>query len=297
MPSPTFRRLTALCMAAMIAVFAAGCGGKDGPTQPIIPELTQSEADDLVQQFAMMMASDHGGWMTDLLSTRDALPAGGPPVGPAKSLSRRLLLMPASAGRGFETNRDTSFAVGWMNYNINYLYTDTLSQDSIGTYNPAVVSVDAISLASGAIMVPGFDAFFRHIGDPITVTGLEADTTTLHFSAINEDSIFAAFLPVFRTSDTVYTATVSFLDYEIDMVRDPAGNPYPIAGEIIADIFSEILRTPNPNDLVNIIDGIITMTFDGTQTPLLDITNQIDNAAPPYRYRINLTTGAITRQP
>jgi hypothetical protein len=235
--------------------------------------------------------------MTDLLSTRDALPLGGPPTGSVNSLSQRLMMMPASAGRGFETNRDTSFTRGWMTYNINYTYTDTTGADSLDTYNPAVESVDVISFATGALMVPGFDAYLRHLGDPITITGLELESTTLVFSGINDDSLFAAFTPVFRSSDTLYTSTVLFLDYELALVRDPAGTPYPIAGTVDADIFTEILSTPNPNDRIHITDGIITMTFDGTETPILNITNQFDDPTPQFRYRVNLRTGTIQRVP
>ena len=143
--SPTFRRMFALCAVALIAMSAPGCGKKK-PTDPV-PSLAQEDADDMVQQVAMMIASDRGGWLFDMLSTRESMPLGGPATG-APSLSDRVLLMSSTPGGGFRTNRDTLVVRGSMNFAFTYMYRDTASRDTV-IWTPDVIEVDGVSLANG----------------------------------------------------------------------------------------------------------------------------------------------------
>lgn len=291
--SPTFRRMFALCAVALIALSAQGCGKKGKPTDPN-PGLAREDADDMVQQVAMMIATDRGGWLVDLQSTRASMPLGGPVV-PGPSLSQRVLMPASSGGGGFRTNRDTTAIFGSMNYNFFYFYTDTIG-DSLGTYGPGVIQVDGISTANGTVNAPGFDANFYHKGDPITGTGFEAGSDTINFSGVGDDSMYVTFTPAFRTGSRRF-ATVSFVDYDVNMVRDPAGNPYPISGLATMFLFADVLTSPNPNDIFTTNESTVTYYFDGTATPIVGITNNLDNETPQYRYRADLRTGVITRLP
>lgn len=291
--SPTFRRMFALCAVALIAFSAPGCGKKK-PTDPV-PSLAQEDADDMVQQVAMMIAADRGGWLVDLQSTRASMPLGGPVV-PGPSLSRRLLMMPASSGGGgFRTNRDTTAIFGSMNYNFFYFYTDTIG-DSLGTYDSTVVQVDGISTANGTVNAPGFDANFHHKGDPFTGTGFEAGSDTINFTGVGDDSMYVTFTPAFRTGSRRF-ATVSFVDFDLDMVRDPAGNPYPTRGIANMFLFADVLTSPSPSDIYTTLESTVTFYFDGTATPVVGITNDLDDETPKFRYRVDLRTGAFTRLP
>jgi len=294
--SPKFRQLILLCAAALMAVSAVGCGKKDKKTNPI-PDLAQEEADDMIQQVAMMIASDYGGWLVDLHTTRSFMPAGGPPANEIASLSQRVLMMPASSrGGGFRANtHDTSVTVVDMNYTFNYFYTDTLG-DSLDTYTPAVVQVDGISTATGNITKTGFTAFFSHKGDPFSATGFEAGSDTINFTGVGDDSVFTTFTPAFRTG-TRYFATVSFVDYDVYLLRAPGANPFPLSGTANMFLFADVLRTANASDISSTLESTITYYFDGTQTPLVGVTNEPDNPTPKFRYHADLRTGAITRVP
>ena len=105
---PTLRRLFALAAALGIAVLGPGCSKKSTKPPPI-EVLTQEESDDLVQQVAMMVSTDRGGWLVDLQSTLQSIPLLAPP-GPQATLSRRLFF-PAAMRRGFGIDRDTTFMV------------------------------------------------------------------------------------------------------------------------------------------------------------------------------------------
>lgn len=292
--SPTFRRMLILCAAALIAVSALGCGKKKNPVDPI-PDLAQEDADDMMQQVAMMIASDHGGWMVDMLSTRASMPLGGPAL-PGPSLSQRVLMPASAGGGGFRTNRDTLAVFGSMNYLFTYIYSDTASNDTLLFYTPDVIQVDGVSTANGTINVAGFDANFYHKGDPFTATGFEAGSDTINFSGVGDDSIYTSFTPSFRTGTRRF-ATVSFVDFDLDMVRDPAGNPYPTSGIANMFLFADVLRSANPSDVFTTLESTVTYFFDGTATPIVWITNDLDNPTPKYRYRADLRTGAITRLP
>jgi hypothetical protein len=296
--SGTFRRLFVLCAAALIALSAPGCGKKGKIVDPV-PVLTQEDADDMVQQVAMMIAADQGGWLVDLQSTRESMPLNVPAVPGPMSLSQRVLMMPASSrGGGFRTNRDTLVTVASMNYAFFYFYTDTLG-DSLGSYTPdtsGVIQVDGISTATGTIAATGFNGFLSHKGDPLTGTGFEAASDTINFSGVGDDSLFTTFTPAFRTG-TRYFSTVSFVDYDVKMLRNPAANPFPISGEANAFLFADVLRSPNPSDFYTTLEGTVTYYFDGTQTPIVGITNDLDSPIPKFRYRADLRTGTITRLP
>src|SRR2546428_8971821 len=67
--SPSSRRhAIAACLVALLAL-VAGCSKKKSTPPNTEPQLTQEEADDIVQQLAYMTAVHSGGWILDVQST------------------------------------------------------------------------------------------------------------------------------------------------------------------------------------------------------------------------------------
>jgi hypothetical protein len=63
------------------------------------------------------------------------------------------------------------------------------------------------------------------------------------------------------------------------------------------DSFVDVLNSASRADLNKILDVIMTVTFDGTQTPIAAITANTDPGTAVFYYHLNLTTGQIVRSP
>src|SRR2546425_1425001 len=106
-------RPLAVVAVALIA-FGVGCG-KKSTKPPINPPISLEDADDLVQQVAMMTASDNGGWLVDIQSTIVSIPTPSPIAPSSAARLRNLLAVPASLNRGgFPILWDTSFTIAGM---------------------------------------------------------------------------------------------------------------------------------------------------------------------------------------
>ena len=288
---PTLRRLFVLAAALGIAVLGPGCSKKSTKPPPI-EVLTQEESDDLVQQVAMMVSTDRGGWLVDLQSTLQSIPQFAP--GRA-ARNRSLLAFPTGMRPGFRIDRDTVFTVASMTDSFFYFYTDS-SGDSLGAWADSVVQVDGICHATGTISSDTtFSAFYHHVDDPLTGTGIEAGSDTVTFTGVCDDSLFTTFRAVFRGAH-VYYSTTGFVDYEAYMQRNPATNPWPVAGTANAFLFADVLRTPNPTDISNTLEATVSINFDGTSTPTVDVTDELESPNPKFHYRIDLRTGAILQR-
>ena len=84
----TIRRLVVLGSFAVLAMLAVSCSPRGkGPTT--VKPLAVEDADDIAQQFGMLIATDRGGFLVDVLTTIEGVPLYGPPVGP--SLAARMV--------------------------------------------------------------------------------------------------------------------------------------------------------------------------------------------------------------
>ena len=291
--SPKFRCLLALCAAVSIVALGSGCGKKN-PKPPPIQVLTQEQSDDLVQQVAMMVSTVHGGWLVDLQSTLLSIPLLAPP-GPQAALARRLHLFPTATRPGFGIDRDTTFMVASMSDTFFYYYTDS-SGDSLSAWADSVVQVDGVGRATGTITSDTtFSGFYHHVDDPISATGIEAGSDTVYFTGVCDDSLFTTFRAVFR-GETRYFATSGFVDYQAYLLRN-GSNLWPVSGQASAFLFGDVLRTPNPTDISTTLEATVVINFDGTQTPTVDVINELESLNPKFHYRMNLRTGAIQRLP
>jgi hypothetical protein len=289
---PSLLRRTLVLGLAVLAMAATGCS-KDKTTKPTVPTLTQEQADDLVQQVAMMTATDHGGWLIDIQTTLASVPMEAPP-GP---LARRLHLMPASAGPMFRAlaDSDTVFVRAGMTYHFKNLYSDTSSRDS-ALWFPGVTKVEVHSQALGTITATGFTGAFKHDGDPVTLDWFDVGADTVTCSGVGDDSLFTTFTPALGSGTKYYNST-AFVDFDFLTRRDPSVNPWPVAGSANSFLFADVLRTPNPADYSSTIEGTVTILFDGTQNPLVGVTNEFEGTTFLYRYHLNLQTGAFSRAP
>jgi len=297
--SPALRRLLALIAALSLAAGNSGCSSKDGGGVSE-PPITQEAADDLMQQFAMSFALDNGGWQVDLESSFQSTPRTS-----AQRGNRMAFAAIAGFGRGMGTLRDTAFTRAGMSYSYHYLYTDFDStrtdttdwyRDSLATWSPLVIAIQGRGQGDGTIDVDTtFSGDFRHVADELHVVGAGSEDDTLVIFGSGDDSLFTTFRPAVRGGNSVYYIFTAFTDLnDIAYLKD-GSNPYPVEGNVEAFVFADHLGSANPADLIRSYSGELRVTFDGTQTPMATFSGEVDDPAPPFRYRINLRTGAITR--
>jgi hypothetical protein len=241
-----------------------------------------------------MFATDRGGWMLDLESS-----AQSTPMAPALAANR---VMPASARprTPFGFARDTMITAAAMTYQYQYLYTDSLPggivQDSLPTWNPNVYQIDGKGIGTGTITVDTtFSAVFRHVAEEIVIRGVKVGEVKLRFRGLGDDSLFATFRPVLRGGNHVFYNTIGFCEYDnVDYDRTLA-NPFPLEGLVTAYLFADRLRSANPNDIEEVFEAELKVTFDATQSPIATISDIPDDPSPPFRYRVNLRTGTFVR--
>ena len=292
------RRLIAAFAFVILGAAVFGCSSDEGGDggEPPIP---QEVAGDIVQQFAMSFALDHGGWQADMESAFQSTPRF------AAQRMKPMAFAFHSGGRGFGIMRDTSFTRDGMTYSYRYLYTDSdptrpdtsdWFRDSLATWSPLVVAIEGRGSGNGTIVVDTtFSAVFRHSADELNVIGIGANADTLAVLGPTDDSLFTTLRPQLRASGDVYYVFTMFGDVDdVAYLRD-GSNPFPIEGNIEGFVFADHLASPNPTDVIRPYSGEIRVNFDGTQTPIATFSGEVDDPAPPFRYRINLRTGAITR--
>jgi hypothetical protein len=272
-----FRRLTIASAAVLLALAAFGCGGTNKKV-PVFPPITQDAADDIMQEFAMVLSLDHGGWLVEIDSTLSAVPAQGVPP----------FVAPGSA---------QSFMAAAISYNIGYAYTAANGDTNAAWADTdRVAFVDGNSVANGTLVVDStFSSIpFYHEGS-IGSEGY-ASGDTISFSGSGFDSLLITFRPVFR-GGTRYASTSIFTDYDLVMLRDPVLHPHPISGTMNADVLDAVRTNSDPGSTNgDSIDGTIDVTFDGTQVAHAAVYNGLQDNPTKFFYTFDLKTGVIARQ-
>lgn len=282
-------------LAIGLLVLLCGCLGCGKTTKPRVdpPPLTQADADDLVQMVAMMTGSDRGGWLVDIQSTLASMPLPAPPAR-GQRFERLFAASPEGKHRFGIMTRDTIVTVGGVQYTFHYYYTDTHG-DSADFWADSVVQIDGTSEATGPIVADTtFNGFLRHLGDPISASSFEPESTLIDFTGSGDDSLFVTFTPHFRGGKRFFSLT-SYTDYDVYVQRNPATNQFPLQGESSIFMFADRLRTANPDDVETTLEAQVTFFFDGTQTPTVAISNDIDVVAQ-FRYKVDLKTGLIIQR-
>jgi hypothetical protein len=284
----------------LLLPLATGCGD-DGPGDIQVPPLTQTEADDVAQLAGIATGTDQGGWLTVLEATQGGMPfapqrfRGG--LGSIRGGNPDFRFA-SNPGPGFGALRDSIFDRANVHYVIHYLYADTAGTDSIADWNSDVREVQFSSTGSGTIQAGADSGGFHHTAQGNGFGLFESDAAdTLDFIGSSNDSLFNRFAQFSSPATIRYYNTNFFTDFDFGWNR--ANNPpFPWTGTATISMLAERLNSLNPTDRTDdFVDAEITITFDGTQTPLIGVTNDPNNAAPQFRYRMNLKTGVVTRFP
>jgi hypothetical protein len=156
-----------------------------------------------------------------------------------------------------------------------------------------VVDVDA----TGAGPISGMGVVGGYAVYPVfTVYNIEAAQDTLEFSGTIDDSSMVTLTPVFRGGTPVLYHMDNYFDFTLDLLKDVGINANPIAGQLNALVEMSQLNSLNEEDVARTLFLETIVYFDGSVTPRMLVTEEVDRAtAPKFWYRVNLVTGAITR--
>jgi len=299
MPPSSRRHAIAACLVSLLAL-AAGCGSKKSTPPNTELQLTQEEADDVVQQLAYMTAADSGGWILEVQSTFKAIPksvAATPSLGRGPELRMRVPV-------GIE--RDTVVAGGQMFYNFHYEYIAVVNNQEVRdpVWDSTKVQVEAMFFTSpNSTVTPtaGNGNYFHH-GGTINVYDLKAPEDSLTFSGLDNDTSLAVIHS--RGGVHYYFMNDDFLDYDLKMGKLDSEDGFTMKGTAQVLYQADKLRSPSPGDVERSIYGEFNLVLNGTEQvvggilgPWAEATIAEDVLTPTiYRYFVNLRTGAIQRR-
>jgi len=287
--SPSSRRhAIAACLVALLAL-VAGCSKKKSTPPNTEPQLTQEEADDIVQQLAYMTAADSGGWILEVQSTFKATPKS---VAPTPGLSwGPELRMRAPVG----IERDTTVAGGQVFYNFHYEYIAVVNNQEVRdpVWDSTKVQVEATFFGSGTVTPTAGDGNYFHHGGMINVYDLKAPEDSLTFSGIDNDTSFAVIHS--RGGVHYYFMNDDFLDYDLKMRKLDSEDGFTMRGTAQVLYEADKLRSRNLSDTERSIFGEFNLVLNGTEQAEATIAEDVPDPTI-YRYFVNLRTGAIQRR-
>ena len=273
--SSRLQRLAVLPFLAVLVLSLASCGGDTPPDQA--EGLDLDDATLAAQLFTAMAATDSGGWLTEVYGAFNGTP--------------RYAAALARSGRASILSRDTSFTRGFMNWTQQFTYYDS-SGAAFNAWDSTIVRVRAHNSASGRIPLPGGGGASQNY---VHVDTLDMDQLREDFIGIGGFTVVdSAFFTVGTTPD--YNLMDNVEDYALAIRKNPA-SAYPDSGEAQIDGFIQELNTPVRTDRARRLDVVMTISFDGTQTPLATVTENVPEPQQTYRFRVNLRTGAVTHVP
>jgi hypothetical protein len=264
------RRIIAFPLMALLASFAAGCGGKDKNNST--EDLSAEIANDVAASFGAMLATDNGGWMTEVKTSFDTTP--------------RLTTGPGNDRIAGGASRDTSFTRGSMSWTFDYTFYDGLGTPS-ETYSVLTERAAVVCNATGNVPLSGGSTHVYVHRDTVSVDNMQ-DTLVTYGAISHIDTAFV-------TIGSKYYFFDNLVEYTLDMSQHPV-TAWPVGGDATIDAFVDALRTPSRTDRSNSYDVTMTIAFDGTQTPLATVHKNVETPVSFYSYRINLRTGVATLQ-
>jgi len=288
MPPSSRRHAIAACLVSLLAL-AAGCGSKKSTPPNTELQLTQEEADDVVQQLAYMTAADSGGWILEVQSTFKAIPksvAATPSLGRGPELRMRVPV-------GIE--RDTVVAGGQVFYNFHYEYIAVVNNQEVRdpVWDSTKVQVEATFFGSGTVAPTAGNGNYFHHGGTINVYDLKAPEDSLTFSGLDNDTSLA----VIRVNGGThyYFMNDDFLDYDLKMRKLDPEDGFTMKGTAQVLYQADKLRSPNQSDVERSIYGEFNLVLNGTEQAEATIAEDVLTPTI-YRYFVNLRTGAIQRR-
>jgi hypothetical protein len=303
------RLLPALVLLALVPVVLAGCSGK-GKKPPPRPTIPQREADDIAQILATNLASDQGGWYATVkvlceslaVTPHSALTYGRPSMAHATSIAGAYSF--------------TKAGVTW-NANVAYFHLDNTAyatRDTAVDYLEAYLHGDGVfTEANGLTGTYGF----RNSSTPadtnswgLTVFGLGSNADTLEFSGFGDDTCYALVHSSLNTDGPrlwymggAPPTGANFIDFTIKVPKNALlSAPYPVdaTSYISWVIEADSMNGADGASRTDVNHSILTeaeMRFTGVPPGfgLLTIEDIAGDAVYTYRYKVDLTTGAITR--
>ena len=265
-----------------------GCS-KSEETIPPPPDMPVEDSDDIAQQIAAMIASDNGGWFFTVQTMAETLAVPIPAAAQARGIPGR-----------FRTLNQFSRMQGGVTHDWRLGYFDNdgfphAIRDSTVEYIEAGVT------ASGTLNANGLSgATYGLFADSsqYTVDFIAPESDTIQFDVFMEDSSYALVTSSMRAnSQRLWYQTNLVTTSDNLLVRASAlPSPYPMAGSIEIQITAQIMGASGSRDDVQVewlAEG--RLVFDGTDTATLTIA-VISGLSPDRNYRVNLKTGAITKQ-
>lgn len=274
-------RSAAFCSIAALILSLGACS-KD-PSTPV-PPLVQGDADDVMQVIAGMTALNNGGYLSPVMALYRS---NSWPAGPAAQLSRWGAL-------GVDLHRDTTFTVAQMNWFMRTFYRDSMDVSYAG-FDQNTRTIDYDASATGFVALGPFQGStgqvrYGHMSSGFIDNFLDGDVDVHGFGLLDSGLVTV-------TNDNVnnyyYIDTTSVLEYNFEL--DGSAGAFPDSGEATIAAFVGDLASPDPHNRLDTMDLLITIKFDGTETPEVTISDNVPDPTTVFRYRLNLTNGTVTR--
>jgi len=303
------RFLPVMALLAFVPAMLTGCSPKPSKVPVPPPTISQREADDIAQILATSVAADQGGWYATVKVLCESLS-----VAPGNLLTNgRPSLAHATATEGAYSF--TKAGVTW-NANVAYFHLDNTShavRDTATDYLEAYLRADQ-GVFTNANGISGTYGYWNNsTSSPadtnswgLTVFGLGTGADTLEFSGTAEDTCFALVHSTLNTDNPklwyMGGNTSNFMDFTLKIVRSTvATSPYPAA--IPENYIHWVIEADNLNgspSRTDIYKSILTeaeMTFTGVPPGfgVLTIQDNPGDAVYTYRFKVDLTTGALVR--
>jgi hypothetical protein len=267
-------RLAFLTLASAGCLLAlGGCSNDSSSPTGIQPALSQNDADDLVQQIALnTLVTNYGSYV-----------AGENPP-PGATLARRGRLGPVAAIPS-SAQWDTTITSGPLTFAFTVLLYDSLGNPMAHYDADSTWRITEQSHITGFVTGTNYLSSLEHTGT-LTITGMRAQDDTATFVGTALDTAYSVFQSQIR-------AVTRYFHYSanrtIANVRVPkAQGTYPASGTITWVVTAQRLRSSSRADVEATVTGTLTLTFNGTPTPII-------TASGGWRYSLNLDTGAIAR--
>jgi hypothetical protein len=293
---PSFvRRCMLLIVLAALSLSLAGCGSSGKKKTEV--GLTQAQADDLVQTLGSMAAIDNGGWLVAIQNTVIALPTDNR-ITPAPSTASVPEFL--SGVLSSDSTFDRGPIAAPMHWAVTYTFFDTLSPSQPHTtWDGSIRFLDCATRAVGSLTLHDFQGSTGSgqygLSDTMAVDGYKDTTSTLHFEG--QSAVDSALVTIVTGVTPRWYYFDNLVDFSVAVAKAGTSG-YPKSGTVQVDAFVDVLRSATYADRSGtILDAILTITFDGTQTPLASITANTESPTEAFRYRVNLQTGEVVRAP
>jgi len=286
-----------LILPAVLIIVGFGLGAcSTAPTTP--SALSQQAADDIALQAAGSLTGASGGLMLELDASAGSVPQNG---------ALRLRPGDPTLGyRGVYTNgaaafrlrpgdpntattsaaAETTFSAGAITYTVTRTFYDA-DGNPLSDYGPSATRLRLTARATGSISTAQWSASVGRAGI-LDVTGIQSAEDTLQFDGAGNDTVQCHFLSYDGSRERYFYALGGRSLEAVRLLKNRDVNPYPLSGKARWAWAVDRLRSNNREDVEMHFTALVVVTFNGTADPEIVVDGT-------YHYRVNLSSGAITR--